>query len=67
MPRKKEHKTNRSLFTAEVVDKKKAVGDVTKYHGLSRANLARHVTAARTAEQRGTSRWRQSTRPGKMV
>ena len=63
MPRNKERKINRSLFTAqqmeraveEVVDKKKAVRAVAKDVGLSRATLARYVMDARTAEERGTT------------
>ena len=63
MPRNKERKINRSLFTAqqmeraveEVVDKKKTVRAVAKDVGLSRATLARYVMDARTAEERGTT------------
>jgi len=63
MPRNKERKTNRSLFTAElmkravqeVIDNKNAVRAVAKDLSLSRATLARYVMDARTAEERGTT------------
>ena len=63
MPRNKERKTNRSLFTAQqmeradeaVVDKKKLVRAVAKDVGLSRATLARYVMDARTTKARRTT------------
>ena len=63
MPRNKVRKTNRSLFTAElmkravdeVIEKKKAIRAVAKDMGLSRATLSRYVTDTRTPEERGTT------------
>ena len=63
MPRNKVRKTNRSLFTAElmkravdeVIEKKKAIRAVAKDTGLSRATLSRYVNDTRTSEERGTT------------
>ena len=63
MPRSKERKTNRSLFTTElmkravdeVINNNKADRAVAKHLGLSRATLARYVMGARTAEENGTT------------
>ena len=63
MPRNKVRKTNRSLFTAElmkravdeVIEKKKAIRAVAKDMGLSRATLSRYVNDTRTSEERGTT------------
>ena len=63
MPRNKNSKTDRALFTAdtmkraveEVLNQNRAVRDVAKYLGLSRATITRYVRHAHEARNLGST------------